>query len=85
MKDSFEDSKPVADIDEILRQVKNDLHQKQQLFIAQKAYTDALENLPAADDTSPEAEEARRHLDQAKITLENLAQMVEGTPLTPPS
>lgn len=85
MKNSNEDSKPASEISEFLREAKNDLHQRQQLFIAQKSYTDALENVLAADDTSPEAEEARIHLAKAKISLENLIQLVNDTSLPTPS
>lgn len=85
MKNSIEDSKPASEISEYLRGAKNELHQKQQLFIAQKSYTDALENLLTADASAPEAEEARRHLEQAKISLENLTQLIAGTSLTTPS
>ena len=38
MKNSNEDSKPASEISEYLREAKNELHQKQQLFIAQKSY-----------------------------------------------
>lgn len=85
MKNPNEDSKPASEISEFLRQAKNELHQKQQLFIAQKSYTDALENVLATEDSSPEAEEARKHLEEAKISLENLVQLVNGTSPTTPS
>ncbi len=85
MKNSNEDSKPASEISEYLREAKNELHQKQQLFIAQKSYTDALDNVLTADASSPEAEEARRHLEESKISLENLVQLVNGTSLTAPS
>lgn len=85
MKNSNKNSKPASEISEFLREAKNELHQKQQLFIAQKAYTDALENVLATNDASPDVKEALKHLEESKITLENLAHLVEGTPLTSPS
>lgn len=85
MKNSIEDSKPTSEISEYLREAKNELHQKQQLFIAQKSYTDALENVLTADASTPEAEEARRHLEQTKMSLENLVQLIADTSLTTPS
>ncbi len=85
MKNSNKDSKPASEISEFLREAKNDLHQSQQLFIAQKSYTDAIENVLATEASSSEAEEAKRHLEEAKISLENLVQLVNGTSFITPS
>ena len=80
-----DNSTSLTDIKESLACIKNDLHQKQELFIAQKAYADALENAPASEDTSPEALNARKKLEQAKVTFENLDKLVNGPPPVSPS
>lgn len=75
------EDKPVSEISAFLQQAKNDLHQRQQLFIAQKAYADALENSPAPEDKSEQAIAARKALEEARVTLENLSVLINSDPL----
>lgn len=85
MTTSNENNKPASEIDEFLKQAKNELHQRQQLFIAQKTYIDALKLVQTAEGSSSEARDARRQLEKAKISLENLVQLIDDTSFITPS
>ncbi len=75
------EDKPASEISAFLQQAKNELHQRQQLFIAQKAYADALESEPPPEDQSPKAIAARKTIEEAKVALENLNKLIDSDPL----
>ena len=79
------DAKSSSELSDFLQQAKNDIHQRQQLFIAQKSYAEALENAPAPDDTSSGATEANKTIETTHQHLLNLEQLVNGTTTTPSS